>query len=290
MKVGSNLIDLKKKMKLIHIVFVLTPLLFWACDDDDAVGIVDEIAGLEKAQELVNDTHTLELYTATGKFQTGYNEIKIKIKENETETYLEKVVFNWLPLKQAPTAQYSCPRTDVRKGNGAVYRGSLVFQDTGVDGEGWSLKFTYFVDTVGYEIEEAIIVEQSKNKNLAIVTGSDNVEYILALVEPTAPKVGANKMNVELYSVQTRILYSKVADFLIKSSPQLAGEENPALPSNTDLVYDKGEEIYIGEMALTMAGSWRLNLQLIDAQGVLLAGEPITEDGPTSSLYFDLEF
>ena len=80
-------------MKLKYILPILfIALLSTACssDDDnnnDTPPTVNEVEGLTKIQEIVNNDHTIELYSKSGHFNTGYNEISLRIKENTNNTF-----------------------------------------------------------------------------------------------------------------------------------------------------------------------------------------------------------
>ena len=55
-------------------------LLFVSCDNSDDTVPVDELKGLAKIKEITNDTHFIELYSATGNTTQGYNDIKLRFK------------------------------------------------------------------------------------------------------------------------------------------------------------------------------------------------------------------
>ena len=65
---------------------------------------------------------------------------------------------------------------------------------------------------------------------------------------------------------------------------------NHSSPNNTDLTYSVLDNMYHGNLSLTMTGYWVLNLKLMDADNTLLKGEDVTPTNLQSSLYLELEF
>ena len=63
----------------IFVAFVALSIFLISCrtsDDPVTPPSVNELEGLIKVKEFSNDTHTIELYTATGTTQLGYNDLK----------------------------------------------------------------------------------------------------------------------------------------------------------------------------------------------------------------------
>ena len=68
------------KFQLQNIVILLIiAFTFSSCSHDDAPIVTNELEGLNKIQELTNDTHIVELYSATGTLQQGHNLISLRI-------------------------------------------------------------------------------------------------------------------------------------------------------------------------------------------------------------------
>ncbi|WP_062061369.1 hypothetical protein [Aquimarina longa] len=282
-------------MKLKYIVPVLLLALFTSCssdDDDEAVPPVNEVENLIKVKDITNDTHTIEVYTKSGKFYTGYNDISIRIKDNTDNKYIESAVINWDPMMQMETMRHSCPKSAVSKASdkNTLYNGFIIYQMTGMNGSGWSLKIMYTVDNQEYEAEDTITVVQSEKQNVTTVTGSDDTRYILALIEPTTPKIAVNDITIGLYKMENMMMFPVVKNYTITLDPRMPSMGNHSSPNNKDLRYNNTKQKYDGKLSLTMSGYWVLNLKLIDDKDVILKGENITESHIQSSLYLEIEF
>lgn len=282
-------------MKLKYILPILFIALFnvsCSSDDDNSDTIINEVEGLKKVQELANSTHTVELFNTSGKFETGYNAINIRIKDNASNHYVENAILSWLPVMQMPSMKHSSPKSDITKslGKKTLFEGFIVYQMANLDGSGWSLKIDYSIDGIDYSVNSEITVMQSEYQNVASFMGADKVHYVVAMKVPENPKIGINKLKVGLFKMETMMAFPVVADYKMTLDPRMPGMGNHNSPNNTDLTYNGADKTYEGNLSLTMTGYWVLNLKLLNASGEVLKGENVTEPHPKSSLYLELEF
>jgi hypothetical protein len=281
-------------MKLKYIIPILFIALFTvACSsDDDSDAIINEVENLKKIQELTNATHTVELFNATGKFETGYNAISIRIKDNGTNNYVENASLSWMPVMQMPTMKHSSPKSDILKslGKKTLYEGFIVYQMANLDGSGWSLTIEYSIDGTNYSVASDIIVMQSEYQNVTSFMGADDTRYLIAMIEPQTPKIAINKLKLGLFKMETMMSFPVVEDYKITLDPRMPGMGNHSSPNNTDLTYNLANKMYEGNLSLTMTGYWVLNLKLLNTLDEVLKGENVTEEHPKSSLYLELEF
>ncbi|WP_072352103.1 hypothetical protein [Flavobacteriaceae bacterium A100] len=283
-------------MKLKYILLSLFIACFTtACNTDDADDTqqeVNEVEGLLKVQEISNNTHTIELYNKEGVFKTGYNSIRLRIKDNTTNMYVENATVSWKPIMQMPSMQHSSPYSTIEKsiGKNTVYQGFIVYQMTNTDGSGWSLTIDYSIDGTDYTATDAIHVLQNEKQHVTSFMANDAVRYVLALVEPESPIIGVNTLKVALFRMESMMTFSEVEDYTISLDPRMPGMGNHSSPNNTDLSYSFVDKLYHGDLSLTMTGYWVLNLKLMNTLDEILKGETVTEDNPQSSLYLELEF
>lgn len=280
-------------LKYIYSILFIA-LIFISCsdDDNDMPLVISEVEGLLKIQEITNDTHTIELYNKSGVFTTGYNAISIRLKDNTTNNYIEDASFSWMPMMQMPTMQHSCPKSAISKafGKDTVFEGFIIYQMTNTDGTGWTLNMEYTVDEVHYTASEMITVNQNTNQSVTSFVGSDETNYVLALIEPANPIIGMNNLIVGVYKMETMMSFPEVVDYTVALDPRMPGMGNHSSPNNTDLTYSIADKMYHGNLSLTMSGYWVLNLKLINDQDEVLKGEDVTETHTQSSLFMELEF
>ncbi len=279
-------------MKLKFIFPLVLLALAFSCSTDDDSNPVNEVEGLLLVKEIVNGNQTIELFNEKGMFETGYNEISIRLKDNTNDTYYENASLSWMPMMQMPSMQHSCPKSAITKvsGKNTVYNGFIIYQMTNTDSSGWSLTVEYTVNGVDYTVTETINVTQYENQNVASFMASDASKYILALIEPKDPSIAINEMKVGLFKMENMMTFSVVENFTIALDPRMPGMGNHSSPNNSDLTFDSVDNFYYGDLSLTMTGYWKLNLKLMNTSEEVLKGEDVTEENEASSLYLELEF
>ena len=99
------------KTQLKYIVAVLfMAFTFTSCSDNDDILVkTNELDGLTKFKEITNTTHTIELFSTTGALTQGYNEVKLRIKDNTTNSYIKNATVSWMPIMHMAMMNHSCP-------------------------------------------------------------------------------------------------------------------------------------------------------------------------------------
>lgn len=283
-------------MKILkHIAILVLSISLFSCSSDDNTSTqipIDEIAGLQKIQEISNDNHTIELYSQSGILLQGYNHITLRIKDKKTNSYIQDAKINWTPLMHMVTMKHSCPKSEVMKTSGkqTLYEGDIIFQMAQNDTEYWDLTITYTVNTFSYTAADTIKVLVSAKRTVSTFTGTDGIRYLVAYVAPQNPKVATNDISVGVYKIQDMMTFPVVNNFKIKMDPRMPSMGNHGSPNNTDLTQSTTDGFYNGKLSLTMTGYWKINLQLLNASDNVLKGEPVTTENPASSLFLEIEF
>jgi hypothetical protein len=277
-------------MKKLFALLFMAPMagMFFACSEEDIT--VDELQDLQLATTLTNDSHTIAFYTTNGKFQTGYNAIYFQIKALDGRL-IKNATASWQPLMHMMGMSHSCSASTIAKKENAeaTYEGYIVFQMASNEMEYWELSLDYTIDDEHHTAIKQIQVDNAPKRVVESFQASDQKRYIIALVQPTTPRVAVNDMEAVLYKMESMTSFVPVDDFTIKIDPRMPSMGNHSSPNNVDLSQREGA-IYAGKLNLTMTGYWKLNLQLVNGDGIVLKGEPVTESNESSSIYFELEF
>ena len=279
-------------MKILRILPLVLVAIFASCTSDNGATSIDELEGLTKFKEISNTTHIIELYKYMGGLEQGFNEIALKIKDKTSNQYITNATVSWMPLMHMAMMTHSCPKSPVTKmsTDGAVYEGYIVFQMAQNATEYWDLKIDYNINGTAYSMTSLIDVPASAKQRVTTFTGSDNVKYIAAYVDPHHPKVGINDMVAGVWKMQDMMTFPVVDNFKLKIDPRMPSMGNHSSPNNMDLNQTTAGDLYNGKLSLTMTGLWKINLQLVNASGTVLKGETITDAVPASSIYFEIEF
>lgn len=283
-----------KIFKYIYAVLFLA-ISLTACSSDDNSDILEEnpVKDLYKIYEFSRPDHTVEVYSVKQKLEVGYNEISIRVKNIADNSYVADAAPSWMPMMHMENMSHSGPHSVLSNSvNNTVYRGHIVFQMAGNDTEFWDLTLNY--NFKGEALSETTLIDviQSTNglKKVQVFTGNDDVRYVLAYVNPTKPEVAVNDMQAVLYKMQDMMTFPIVENYKIILDPRMPGMGNHSSPNNQDLAYNSSTTMYDGKLSLTMTGYWMINMKLLNANGELLKGEDVTDDAPSSTLYFEIEF
>jgi hypothetical protein len=273
-------------------LFLLGTMIFCSSDDNNTTTpISSELDGINKIQEITNDTHVIELYNTNGALEQGFNGISLRIKNKTTNEYEKNATITWTPVMHMTSMMHSCPKSEIAKtaSKETLYNGFIVFQMAQNDTEYWDLQVDYTIDDVAYTATAVINVPASAKQRVTSFMGSDNVRYVIAMIEPTTPKVATNDVTFGLYKMESMMSFPVVDNFKIKVDPRMPSMGNHGSPNNVDLT-QSADQLYRGKLSLTMTGYWKINLQLLNNLEEVLKGETITETTTASSIYLELEF
>ena len=281
---------MKTSIKYIVAVFAMA-LSFVSCSSDDETTI-NELEGLTKFKEITNESHTIELYSKEGGLVQGYNEINLRIKNNSSNEYFKNALISWTPIMHMTSMSHSCPYSTVQKitNEGTLYKGYIMFQMAQNASEYWDLKIDYNLGGTDYSVTSVIDVPASEKRRVTVFTGTDGVKYLLALIEPSNPKVAINDIKIGVWKMQNMMTFPIVDGYTVKIDPRMPSMGNHSSPNNVHATQSIANGFYNGKLSLTMTGYWKINLQLANATGDILKGEEITEIVESSSIFFEIEF
>lgn len=280
---------------LTYISLLFTAIFLFSCSSDDSSTPqpVNEVSGLTKIKDIIDEAYTLELYSEIGVLEQGYNAISLRIKDNATSTYISnnQASISWKPIMMMTSMQHACPYSEVAPalGKQSLFDGYIVFQMAQNESEYWKITLDYTINNTTYSITENIEVFATPRQRVTSFMGADNQRYIIALIEPNKPSVALNDMKVGLFKMENMMTFPIVDNYNIKIDPRMPSMGNHGSPNNVNLI-QHADRFYHGKLSLTMTGYWKINLQLFNQAQELLKGEEVTTENPASSLYLELEF
>jgi hypothetical protein len=275
-----------------------------SCDkNDEPAPLPDPTEGLTKIREFSADgsPYTVTLYNETGYLQLGYTKVYFAVTDKEGR-FIDNAVLSAFPEMDMGMMKHSTPRSEITKVEGkALYEAYYSFLMYSGQGNGkWYYDLKYKVGEVVDSISDAEIdvrnvfrpdgtTERKVIQSIRAIDGSEK-RYVVTLVEPLKPKIGANEITAYIHGRQDANTYPEVANFKLKLDPRMPSMENHSSPNNVDLTWDTTDKIYRGTVNFTMTGYWKLNLILQNQQGETLYGNAVTDDVEASSLFFEVEF
>lgn len=276
--------------RILCMAFAIVGIGMLSCKKDKMDTPVSETQGLLKVQEFSNSNYTVEVYTSTGVFKMGYNDVYLRLRENTTGTYKNDVTFSWVPLMNMTSMSHSCPSSAVAKvaGKETLYKGYLIFQMPENATEHWQLSISYHTGIENDIVFGQISVPASIYKEVSVFTGSDSKKYILALIQPQNPVVAINNITLGLFTMESMTAFPPVANYSFELDPRMPDMGNHSSPNNENPVYSFSSNFYQGKLSLTMTGKWKLNLIVKNSFGETIKGEPVSGTSD-SSLYLEVE-
>lgn len=271
---------------------ILMSLTLGSCSNDDNETTINELDSLVKFKEIVNNNHTIELFSVKGTLEQGYNEINLRIKNNTSNEYFKNAEISWTPIMHMTSMSHSCPFSSVNKitNEGTLYKGYIMFQMAQNDTEYWDLKIDYTIDEIDYSVKSVIDVPASEKRVVNTFMGTDGTKYLLALIEPSNPKVAINDIKIGVWKMQNMMTFPIVDGYTVKIDPRMPSMGNHSSPNNVNATQMNSNSFYDGKLSLTMTGYWKINLQLANTNGDILKGEEISDTVESSSIFFEIEF
>ncbi|MEC5157315.1 hypothetical protein [Chryseobacterium sp. MP_3.2] len=274
------------------LIFSLSFLAVSCRDSAEMIEEINQVENLLKIKELTNSTHIIELYSATGTTVSGYNELKMRIKNKNTNQYEKNAVVSWKPVMHMTSMMHSGPKSAIVKDmkDVTLYSGYLVFQMPQNATEYWDLTIDYTISGTAYTATSIVDVPLSSKSKVSTFLGSDNVKYIVAYIDPKTPKVALNDLKVGVWKMQDMMNFPVVDGYTLKIDPRMPGMGNHSSPNNVHATQAGSGNLYNGKLSLTMTGYWKINLQIVKADGTVVKGENVTDTNPASSVFFEIEF
>lgn len=256
-----------------------------ACSNDDDVTPTVEPDLLMVAEAAAQGIRA-EVYAEEPLF-VGYNRLQLSITDDEGNPLSGNIAINPVmdmgPMDHGDHGghgehmEHSCPH-DYPDGP-SVKNGTVLFNVAFVMPSGelgtWALNVTFQGKTVEVPIA---VIQPEWSKMVSFTHGPEESKtgYFVFLVEPRAPQVGQNDLQLAIYKRANMFDWPPVDGLEVEMTPWMPSMDHGS-PNNVD-PKDTGNGMYLGKVNFTMTGDWQIRLKIIN-NGVV-SGEPT----------FDLEF
>ncbi|PJJ74494.1 YtkA-like protein [Thermoflavifilum aggregans] len=266
-------------------IFLLMVVSYTSCKKDNNTSPAQPAGIL--ATTMSDTKYQVKLYTSDGRLYTGYNQIELQILD-ATGNVVRPDQVAWKPVMHMMNMMHSCPASELSAASN-YYQGYLIFQMPSDSLEYWELSVIISQGAVQDTLTGRLQVQPSSLTRVVTFQGADQKKYVLALVAPSKPKIGMNEMIAALYTMVSMYDFEPVDSDTIRIDPRMPDMGNHSSPNNTPLT-EGTDGLYHGQLNLTMTGYWKINLQLVNSAGNVLKGEPVTDQNPASSIYFEIQF
>lgn len=275
---------------------------------------VTEYYEFKEAVAVNSGSYKISIEALNGTFYKGYNEIRLKITNTQTNESLKNVDVSFLPIKtNSDGNKTSCPHLYnlIYQNDKNHYSGYAVFTSESNPSDKWQLYINFIDSAEKISANTTIQVKQQSNKNLNMTSfvGSDNSQYVIALIAPQKPKVAENELVAGIYRYveptntagtfpdPSQFTFEEVHGFTLKLDPRMPEPSmgNHSSPNNRDLV-QLNDKFYRGIVNYTMTGNWTLNFIMLNENGKIIKGTEVSKDftpgveGTKSELFIDILF
>jgi hypothetical protein len=161
----------------------------------------------------------------------------------------------------------------------SMYIGGCVFTMASSSSMGlWDITVSVTNPTTGKmgNADFMVNVNNAKYNLTTTVTGSDGQTYTISLVEPSKPHEGMNTLQL-MVDEQMMVMnmtgmsmsYAPVNTFTVALTPSMAAMGNMSSNSDVAPVFSAYGN-YVGKVNLPMPGEWKLNINLMDGQTMVV--------------------
>lgn len=264
--------------------------MFFSCTKEDIVQ--DPMQDYSLLETINFEGYSLELFGTKQEWELGYNQVYFRVKDENGATVANPNI-SWTPLMHMVSKTHSCPVSTIDSSEfEGIQEAFVIFQMSSNESEYWDISLNITINGSSYAVAQEVTVNMpaDNRKNVTVFMDESETKYVLALVEPSEPKIAVNDIVMKLYKMESMMSFSVVPDDKILLDPRMPSMDNHSSPNNQDLYYNELTKSYEGKLSLTMSGYWKLNLQLFDTNDNLLKGNPVTDTVDSSNLYLEIEF
>jgi len=275
---------------------------------------VTEYFEFKEAVSLHTNGYKISIEALNGTLYKGYNEIRLKITNTQTNQAVSNSEITFLPiLSDLDDNKTSCPHRYnlVYNAEEKYYSGYAVFTSESNPMGIWEVYISFTNNNQTFTVHQPVNVQVQTNKNLNMTsfTGNDGEQYFIALVAPQKPKVAVNELVAGIYKYNqpttpvgnfpdpSQFSYSEVSNHTLLLDPRMPEPSmgNHSSPNNQDLTQHT-DGLYYGMVNYTMTGNWTLNFILRNPNGEVIKGTEVPTDftpgieGAKSELHIDILF
>lgn len=201
----------------------------------------------------------VELYTEKS-FTTGYNNVYFALYDSISGKQLEKAQITLLPMMDMGTMKHSSPvEQPTASAAHKLFPGAVVFTMPSGEMGTWTIDVQVSANGKQGKITLPVTVAAPAVARIkSFVSKIDNAKFIVAYIQPAAPKVGVNDMEVAVFKSKNMMEFPADSSLTLTLTPEMPTMGHGS-PNNVNPVHTtKGH--YRGKANFTMTGLWYLHL------------------------------
>ncbi len=274
------------------------------CTAEEALQVYNFLQTVTIIPELTTEVagkYYVSVYTKSGKFHTGYNDIYFVATKKQNGNYVKDFQVTALaPLMTmgmgTSTMKHSTPTSAGTRifdySYLALRSGWVSFLMNSTEKDTWELSYDIQILGETASVAQAPITVDALPEGQAWLKSFKigDKSYVISLVNPQLWETGENEIVAYLSErsmPMTQPFPLSTDKFTIDIDPRMPDMGNHTSPNNKPLER-QADGSYKGVINLSMTGLWRIHLVVKDTEGnIVYGGEELDEDG-FSSLFWDV--
>jgi YtkA-like len=255
-----------------------------SCTKEKTIEDTDPTLGLTKQAEgyAAGAAVKVVLYTKETSVYAGYNKFYIALYDSVSGSRVEDAHVKLTPMMDMGMMQHSAPYENPvsEEAVNHLYPCSVVFIMSSMGGS-WTVKVNvhnHISGKEGFITLPFTVAEPAKARIKSFTAAHDAGKYFVALIEPSAPKVGINDMEIAIYKKVSMMSFPADSSLSVVLTPEMPTMGHGS-PNNVNPVHI-GKGHYKGKVNYTMTGLWKLNMDY-------MAGTAVAD---TTTQYFEVQF
>ncbi|GAA4144760.1 hypothetical protein GCM10022216_28050 [Sphingobacterium kyonggiense] len=252
--------------KLVYVICLsITALFMGSCDKEEALEL--PLQGKVKVGETTLATGELLSIYSDNELSVGYHPLYFQLTKDGKTVRNDKLSFT--TLMDMGTMKHASPYGTLAYSNQYdAYATYAIFTMPSGESGSWTLE----VKADDKTIAVPVIIKPATAGNVPVktITAKDGSRYVLALVEPSKPKIGLNDLHVMIFKRSSMFDFPAMEGLTLAFHPEMTSMNHGS--SNNQNPVDAGKGLYKGKVNYSMTGDWRLFFT-IHKGGELLAEE-----------------
>lgn len=199
------------------------------------------------------------LYAKQG-LATGYNTLYLSLTDSLSGQPLENAQITLLPIMDMGTMKHAAPvENPTASAKDKLFASAVVFTMPSGSMGSWTLEVNISAgNKQGRLVLPVTVTEPPTSRLKSFVSKADSSKFFVALLQPEAPKVGVNDLEIAIYKVNDRMGFPADSSLSVTLTPEMPTMGHGS-PNNVDPVHTQNGH-YKGKVNFTMTGLWQVNL------------------------------
>ena len=249
----------------------------------NSVSEIDPTIGLIKQAEgyAIGASTKVVMYTKQSTISTGYTKFYVALYDSISGARIEDAHVELNPLMNMGMMKHSAPYEDPASAVAVdhLFPCSVVFIMSSTAGS-WSIDLNvhnHHTNKEGSLTIPITVTDPLKPTIHSFTSKIDGAKYFVALIDPTAPKVGINDMELAIYKKVSMMSFPADSSLSVILNPEMPTMGHGS-PNNINPTHVSNGH-YKGKVNFTMTGLWKLNLDY-------MVGNSVAD----STQYYEVQF